>query len=83
MITESPQAPPLLRGAWHTFLLVTQPQAKLEGSWLIALSADGAEAGIAEILVWITEVRAVENIAAFCGEPHPELFAQRELLEDA
>src|SRR6266571_2471529 len=61
---------------------VVEPQTKLDRSCLVALCADGAERGGAEVRVRGAEGRPVEDVAELGHEPHLHVAPQREGLGD-
>src|SRR2546423_4615463 len=72
-ITENSQAP-LEGGAWHTFLLIIELQAKLDRARLVALRANFSKRGIAPVPVGIAEIGTVKDIAELGLEPHVQAF---------
>jgi len=74
-VTECSQAPPFpTDGAWYPLSLVSELQAKLNRTRLVALSIDGSEASGAEVRVRIAEVGPVEDVSEFGIEPHGQLL---------
>src|SRR6266576_3855868 len=66
---------------YRNLALVIQPQAKLDGARLVALSANGSKTRRTEETVGIAEVGAVEDVAQLSLESQIESFLYRKDLE--
>ncbi len=69
---ESRALPDVCRGGPNR--LVVQPQAKLNGTRLVALSANGTKGRCTVEAVWIAEVGAVEDIPELSFETKIQSF---------